>query len=130
MHTLAGMKTLFGFVVLFAASLCLQAQEIDKVDATDLDALRGRAGLDTAVVGEVLVIGTTKDGGMTFLNVGAGKKQGFVAVVFRSAYAEFPDGFEKYKNQKVMVTGPIELYRGDQPQIIIKAPEQLTIVED
>jgi len=29
-----------------------------------------------------------------------------------------------------MVTGPIELYRGDQPQIIIKAPEQLTIVED
>lgn len=130
MNRLTVMKTLLAFVVCLAVSLCLHAQETDRVDATELDTLRGRAGLDTAVVGEVLVVGTTKDGGITFLNVGAGKKQGFVAVIFRAAYDHFPDGFEKYKNRKVIVTGPIELYRGDQPQIVIRAPEQLAIVEE
>ena len=105
------------------------AQE-EVIEASNLEALRAKAGMDVIVEGLVSDIGTTKDGGITFINIGMAKKQGFVAVVFRDSYAAFPDGFDKFRNQKVRVNGAISLYRGETPQIKLKAPEQITIVKE
>ncbi len=98
------------------------------IDATNLEALRAKAGQEVIVEGLVTDIGTTKDGGITFINIGLAKKQGFVAVVFRDNYPVFTDGFDKFRNQKVRVTGAISLYKSETPQIKLTSAEQLTIV--
>jgi DNA/RNA endonuclease YhcR with UshA esterase domain len=102
----------------------------EDIDATDLEALRAAAGTEVAVVGHVTEVGTTQDGGITFINVGLPKKQGFVAVVFRADYAAFPDGFDQFRNARVRVSGVLELYRGDQPQIKLSSPEQIAILAE
>lgn len=104
------------------------AQEPEVIDATNLDALRAKQGQDVVVEGQVTEIGTTKDNTITFINIGLPKKQGFVALIFQRNLAAFPEGADKYKNQKVRVKGAIKLYKGEIPQIDLKSPEQITIV--
>lgn len=106
------------------------SEETEPIDAVDLDALRAKVGTPAVVVGQVTDVGTTKDGGITFVNVGMPKKKGFVAVIFRQNYADFPDGFEKFRNQRVSVSGPIELYKSEQPQIVLRSPDQIEILTD
>jgi len=106
------------------------SEETAPIDAVDLDALRAKVGTPAVVVGQVTDVGTTQDGGITFINVGMPKKKGFVAVIFRQNYANFPDGFEKFRNQKVSVSGPIELYKSEQPQIILRSPDQIEILTE
>ncbi|MCX7869309.1 MAG: hypothetical protein N2322_05090, partial [Terrimicrobiaceae bacterium] len=77
----------------------------EPIEATDLEALRAAAGTNVEVKGPVFSVGTTQDHGITFLNIGAGKKQGFVAVVFRDNYGSFPEGFEQYRGRTVVVSG-------------------------
>lgn len=122
------MKTILAVIVAALAVTSVRAQEV--IDAANLDALRAKAGMDVVVEGVVTDIGTTKDGGITFVNIGAAKKQGFVAIVFRDAYQAFPDGFDKFRNQKVRVTGALTLFRGETPQVKLTAPEQITIVKE
>jgi hypothetical protein len=125
------MKHFQSFVVLLM--LCtgvMAADETPVLDAMDLDAIRAKAGTEAFVTGQVTEIGTTKDGGITFINIGMPKKQGFVAVIFRQNYADFPEGFEKYRSQKVKVRGAIDLYRTEQPQIVLRSPEQISIVTE
>ncbi len=124
------MKTILALAGVAFLSLSAAAQDAEILDATNLDAIREKAGTEAVVEGLVTNIGTTKDGGITFINIGMGKKQGFVAVVFQKSYGAFGDGFDKFRDQKVRVSGPIELYRGEQPQIILNAPEQITIVTE
>lgn len=125
------MKSLLSLVgmVLVAASVFAQ-DTAEVVDATDLDALRAKAGTEVIVEGPVTDVGTTKDGGITFINVGAPRKQGFVAVVFQNSYGAFGEGFDKYKAQKVRIQGVVDLYRGEQPQIKLNSPDQITIVKE
>jgi len=116
-------------LVLLALILPVMAQE-DKsevIDATNLEALRAKDGVEATVEGLVMDIGTTKEATMTFINIGMPKKQGFVAVVFQKDYAAFPEGFDKFRNQKVRVKGMIKLYRGETPQIVLSSPDQITI---
>ena len=75
-------------------------------------------------------MGATRDNTITFLNIGAGKKEGFVAVIFQDNYGAFPEGFDKYRGATVVVSGALELYRGEQPQIILRSPEQIRILEN
>ncbi|HRJ72679.1 MAG TPA: hypothetical protein PLS03_10665 [Terrimicrobiaceae bacterium] len=124
------MKTILALAGVLCFSVAALAQDAEILDATNLDAIREKAGTEAVVEGLVSNIGTTKDGGITFINIGLEKKQGFVAVVFQKSYGAFGDGFDKYRDQKVRVSGPIELYRGEQPQIILNSPEQITIVTD
>src|SRR5262245_19523290 len=79
------------------------AQEPEVIDATNLEALRAKQGQDAVVEGQVTEIGTTKDSSITFINIGLPKKQGFVALIFQRNLAAFPEGIDKYKNQKVRV---------------------------
>lgn len=127
------MKSLLSFagLVLFATSVLAQDPAAPEViDAANLDALRAKAGTEVVVEGSVTDVGTTKNGGITFINIGAPKKQGFVAVVFQDNYGAFGEGFDKYKAQTVRVQGVVDLYRGEQPQIKLTSPDQITIVTE
>jgi hypothetical protein len=121
------MKTVLAVLATVLWVSAAWAQE-EVIDAANLEALRAKAGQDVIVEGMVTDIGTTKDGGITFVNIGMAKKQGFVAVVFRDNYPAFPDGFDKFRNQKVRVKGAISLYKSETPQIKLTSAEQLTIV--
>ncbi len=119
----------FALVLVLAVS-ALASEEVAPIDAVDLDALRAKVGSSAVVIGQVTDVGNTQDGGITFINIGLPKKKGFVAVVFRQNYENFPDGFDKFRNQKVKVSGPIELYKSELPQIVIRSAEQIEIVTE
>lgn len=124
------MKRMTGMLALLTA-VCLsmaQAQEPTVLDATDVDALRAHAGQDVVVEGLVTEIGTTKTNTITFINLGLPRKVGFAAVVFQKNYGAFPDGFAAFKGQKLRVSGKLDLYQGDKPQIEIRSPEQVQII--
>ena len=123
------MKSILAVLALVVGMSAAIAEE-GVIDAADLAALRAKAGTDVVVEGIVSDIGTTKDGGITFLNVGMAKKQGFVAVIFRDSYQAFPEGFDKYREKKVRVSGALTLFRSETPQIKLKSPEQITIVTE
>lgn len=44
------------------------------------------------------------------------------------SYDMFPEGFDQYANQRVLVRGRLESYQGRQLQIRISTPDQLEIV--
>jgi thiol-disulfide isomerase/thioredoxin len=97
------------------------------LQAEDAASLQSSAGLEVAVEGVVKNVGQDASGGITFLNFGD-RKSGLVAVVFRMSYDKFPEGFDQYVNQRVLVRGTLENYKGRQLQIRISTPDQLEIV--
>lgn len=105
-----------------------QDQEAEVIDAMNLEALRAKENVEVVVEGQVTQIGKTKEDTITFINVGLPKKEGFVALVYQKDYGVFPDGFDKYRGQRVRVKGVIKLYKGEIPQIALKSPDQITVV--
>jgi len=97
------------------------------IQAEDTAAMQSKVGSEVIIEGFVKNVGKGPNDGMTFINFGD-RKTGFVAVVFRPAYDKFPEGFEKYANQKVRVRGALENFRDRQMQIKISTPDQLEIV--
>ncbi len=95
--------------------------------AVDAVGLLSSIGSEVAVEGVVKSVGQDASGGITFLNFGD-RKSGLVAVVFRMAYDNFPEGFERYINRQVLVRGTLENYKDRQLQIRISTPDQLEIV--
>ncbi len=101
--------------------------EVPVIQAEDIASLETKTGSEVVVEGVVQSVGTGPNGNITFLNFGD-RKTGFVAVIFRPAYDKFPEGFDKYSQQKVRVKGALEKYRDRQLQIKIFTPDQLEIV--
>ena len=99
----------------------------DVLPAEDVAGLQSSVGSEVAVEGVVKNVGQDASGGITFLNFGD-RKSGLVAVVFRMSYDKFPEGFDQYVNQRVLVRGTLENYKGRQLQIRITTPDQLEIV--
>lgn len=97
------------------------------VQAVDTAALESQLGSEVIVEGLVKEVGKTSGGGINFINFGD-RKTGFTAVVFRSSLDNFPEGLEKFANQKVRVRGTLEKYQGRQLQIKVSTPDQLEIV--
>lgn len=97
------------------------------VQSEDAAGLESKVGSEVIVEGVVKGVGKTSGDGITFLNFGD-RKTGFVAIVFRSSYDKFPEGFEKYKSQKVRVHGTLEKFKDKQIQIKVATPDQLEIV--
>jgi hypothetical protein len=97
------------------------------IQAEDTAAMQSKVGSEVIIEGFVKSVGKGPNDGMTFINFGE-RKTGFVAIVFRPAYDKFPEGFEKYANQKVRVKGALENFRDRQMQIRISTPDQLEIV--
>jgi len=118
-------------ILLLAFILPVVAQE-DKpevIDATNIDLLREKVGGVVTVEGSVTTVGSTTNKSITFINVGLPKKQGFVAVIFQKNYGAFPNGFDAFHEQKVRVTGTLQLYQGKNPQIEVKTADQIEIIK-
>jgi len=97
------------------------------VQAASKDEVMALAGKVATVMGKITRVGSTTAGGITFLNF-AGPANGFVAVVYKSNYAGFPDGFDKYKGQTVRVTGKVVIYKETTPQIVLREAKELEVV--
>ncbi|GAB4179817.1 MAG: hypothetical protein Fur0032_20580 [Terrimicrobiaceae bacterium] len=123
------MKTLSWAGLLIGLAILASPASDSVIDAADLEALRAAAGTEVKVAGHVVDIGTTSDNRITFLNLSLPKKQGFTAVIFEENYGAFPDGFAQFKGQKVEVSGVIDLFRGNLPQIKLRSPDQIRILE-
>lgn len=125
--------------VVLLSLLCLASSRAQEVAATEGETkviqaenvaeLEGLVGSDVVVEGIVRNVGKAPGDSITFLNFGD-RKSGFVAVVFQSAYGQFPDGLDKFAQQKVRVTGKLEKYRDRQIQIKISTPDQIEVVEE
>ena len=103
------------------------AAELAVIQAEDTTAMQSKVGSEVIIEGIVKNVGKGPNDGITFLNFGD-RKTGFVAVIFRPAYDKFPEGFDKYANQKVRVKGALENFRDRQMQMKIFTPDQLEIV--
>lgn len=97
------------------------------LQAQDTASMESKVGSEVFVEGVVGNVGTGPNGGITFFNFGD-RRSGFVAVVFRPAYAKFPEGFDKYAQQKVRVRGTLEKFQDRQMQIKVFGPEQIEIL--
>jgi len=104
------------------------ASEAPVIQSEDTAAMESKIGSEVIIEGVVANVGGGPNGNITFLNFGD-QRTGFVAVAFRPAYEKFPEGFDKYAQQKVRVRGSLEKYRDRQIQIKIFTPDQLEIVE-
>lgn len=103
------------------------AAEAPVIAAEDTAAMESKVGTEVVVEGVVRNVGKGPNDGITFINFGD-RRSGFVAVVFRPAYDKFPDGFDKFAQQKVRVRGLLEKYRDQQLQIKLFTPDQIEIV--
>jgi thiol-disulfide isomerase/thioredoxin len=95
--------------------------------AEDTAGMESKVGAEIVVEGIVQNVGKGPNDGITFLNFGD-RRTGFVAVIFRPAYEKFPEGFDKYAQQKVRVRGTLEKFQDRQMQVKIFTPDQLEIV--
>ena len=103
------------------------AAEAPVLAAEDTAGMESKVGGEIAVEGIVQNVGKGPNDGITFLNFGD-RRTGFVAVIFRPAYEKFPEGFDKYAQQKVRVRGTLEKFQDRQMQVKIFTPDQLEIV--
>lgn len=115
-------------VALDAAPKQASADGPPVIRATDSASLEAKIGTEVVVEGLVREIGTAPGDDVRFLNFGR-KRGGFVAVIFREFYGNFPEGFEIYKQRKVRVEGILEKYRNGQIQIRLNSADQARIVE-
>jgi hypothetical protein len=111
------------------AEEAVPAVEVPVIPSEDMAALEAKVatGEEVIVEGVIKAVGKTGDGQITFLNFGE-RKSGFVAVVFAASYGNFPDGLEKFAQQKVRVRGQLEKYRDKQMQVRIVTPDQIEVV--
>jgi DNA/RNA endonuclease YhcR with UshA esterase domain len=123
------MKRIASLICALAFASAIFGEEPKAMDATDLEKLRDQAGQDVVVEGLVSAIGTTKANTITFINLGTQKKQGFVAVIFQKNYGAFPEGFGTFKGKNVRVSGKLELYNGERPEIELRSPEQIQVLQ-
>lgn len=123
------MKNIAILVCVLALASAAFGEEPKVIDANNLEQLQEQSGQDVVVEGTVSAVGATKTNTITFINLGTQKKQGFVVVVFQKNYGAFPEGFSAFKGQKVRVSGKLELYHGDRPEIEVRSPEQIQILK-
>jgi hypothetical protein len=129
-HLIAGvMAALVLTAVVGWAEEAAPAGEAPVIPAEDMAGLEAKVGTGEEIIveGVIRAVGKTGDGRITFLNFGE-RKTGFVAVVFAASYGSFPDGLDKFAQQKVRVRGQLEKYREEQMQIRIVTPDQIEIV--
>src|SRR5262245_46783283 len=131
-------RLIFAFTCLFFASLSLYAEDVAEgtpepeppkvVQATATDEIVALVGKTATVEGKVTRVGATSGGGITFINMAPGANA-FVAVVFKSSYDQFPNGFDAFKDQTLRVTGTVAIFKENTPQIVVKTADQIEIVK-
>lgn len=106
------------------------AQDLDgALDPRDTTELLKHIGEEVTIQGKVVRAAIDERSGMHFLNFDPRPRQGFVAVVFPDEAPLFTDGppGRIYDQKTVRITGRIELFR-DNPQIVLRDPAQITVV--
>lgn len=84
-------------------------------------------GETCTVEGEI--VATHNSGKACFLNFHPNWSKYFTAVIFASAFDQFPPNPEEhYRGKEVRVTGRIKEYKG-KPEIILNSPSQIEIVD-
>jgi len=79
---------------------------------------------------EGTIVAANSTGKVCFLNFHKNWKRYFTAVIFASDFHKFPESPKNYYNgKKVRITGLIKKYQG-KPEIIIKNPSQIEIIEE
>jgi DNA/RNA endonuclease YhcR with UshA esterase domain len=82
------------------------------------------------VIVEGIIVAANSTGKVCFLNFHKNWKRYFTAVIFASDFHKFPEPPKNYYNgKKVRITGLIKKYQG-KPEIIIKNPSQIEILEE
>jgi hypothetical protein len=109
------------------AETAAPAADAPVLPAEDTAGMESKVGSEVIIEGVVQNVGKGPNDGITFLNFGD-RRTGFVAVVFRAVYDKFPEGFDKYAQQKVRVRGQLEKFRDRQLQVRVSTPDQLEIV--
>ncbi len=103
----------------------------DSYAATDSVGIRRQIGKAIRVGGRIQRVGSTADGGITFLNFAGVPRGGFVVIVrarqmegLRKAFPGFPETLE---GQRVVISGTATEYRGT-PQVELRTPSQLEML--
>jgi hypothetical protein len=77
-----------------------------------------------------LIVKTYNSGKACFLDFRLDYQNGFVGVIFVSAFPSFPPSPETYyMNKEVRISGLVKQYQG-YPEIIIESPNQIEIAKD
>ncbi|MCA9165362.1 MAG: hypothetical protein R3C99_27765 [Pirellulaceae bacterium] len=100
----------------------------DAIAANQVVELRRRVGRTVTVVGRVGRAAKSTGSGHQFLNFDGSELS---AICFKEDVAKFTDGepADVYRDQRVELTGKLELYRG-KLQIRLTGPDQIRIVKD
>lgn len=124
-------RALFLGCLLFAGGLRLQASPIEPdegrphVGWKDADKVVGRVAFVSGIVEEV-----RSSGRVNFLDFDDSSREGFVGVVYRDNLSNFPGSLEElYKGKIIRIRGMVSTHQG-QPQIQIKAPSQIEILNE
>lgn len=104
------------------------AADLPLIQADNAEEVAKAIGTKATIEGRIARVGKTQGGGITFLNFST-TRNGFVGVIFKPAYAGFPDGFDQYRGKTVRISGKVEIYKDAVAQIVIKEPAQIEIVE-
>lgn len=110
------------FVLLCVFSLTLYAQEKYTIEEA-----AKHIGEIAIVTGTVVQVSTPRSG-IIYLNMDAKYLDNlFTGVIFKKEAELFPD-VKELVGKKVELSGKIEEYKG-KPQIILKKPEQIKVIE-
>jgi DNA/RNA endonuclease YhcR with UshA esterase domain len=124
----------FTLIILLLCSLFTavpQRASAVELRADDSKALSEYEGEFVSVVGRVVKTFKAPSGKVRFLNFGANYRHSFSVVIFTGDMKKFADigePTEYYLKKNVKVSGIIKIYRG-RPEIIVKSPAQLAIIE-
>jgi len=121
------MKAFLAFLLAGFLTGVSLAEEVTVIDANDREALKAAANSTVTIEGVVTDIHPIKAERMVIV-FGKESKESLVVTVFPDDLGSFPDGLDKYRGQKVRVTGTLKILQGASPRMRIKAPDQITIV--
>ena len=102
------------------------------LDSLDTAALVERQGEDVVVLGTIVRTNVDSRSGITFLDFRSRPKEGFVLIIYPddlSAWQDSTAPVDQYLGKKVRVRGKVTIYNG-LPQVVVKEPTQIEIVED
>ena len=119
-------RCLIPVVLAFAVCQSALAGKIQTIDARQTDKLFASVGEEAVVRGKVLTVGKSDADKIRFLDFTTDRDRGFVAAIFPAAYKAIGD-LEKYKGQRVEVSGVLEAYKA-KTQIKVTKASQLTLL--
>ena len=97
--------------------------------ASNMSKIKRYKGCEATVSGLVYTTYMPESKKVFFINLGNPDYQkAFTGVIFQSDFDNFNQSLDNYEGKKISIYGTIETYE-DRPQIIIKYPEQIEIIE-